>query len=60
MQLQCLKDQENAVERNDNNQNNNQHLKDMTETISQSALFFKDSGVPNALAFLNVFFGLKR
>jgi len=33
MQLQCSKDQENAVERNDNNQNNNQHLKDMTETI---------------------------
>ena len=33
MQFQCSKDQENAVERNDNNQNNNQHLKDMTETI---------------------------
>jgi hypothetical protein len=33
MQLQCSKDQENAVERKDNNQNNNQPEKNMTETI---------------------------
>jgi hypothetical protein len=33
MQLHCSKDQENAVERNDNNQNNNQPAKNMTETI---------------------------